>query len=129
VFGPSVFQEQQVWARQYDSEGNTEAEDSAARITFEIPVPAEGRYEVALRWTPRRSGFRLSSQVPVIVEHAGGRTRLGVDQSRDAAQWNRLGTFRFPPPSAAVVEISANAPGGNVVVDAVRVRRASAGED
>ncbi len=102
------------------------APGSEAAVVFTPNLPAAGEYEVALRWTPQRSGFGLAKSVPVTIDHADGTAETTVDQSQGAARWNPVGTFRFEK-GIAKITLSANTRGGNVAADALRLRRVPKG--
>ncbi len=65
---------------------------NGASYTYQKPLPAPGRYDLAVWWTAFPS---RSTAVPIVVEHAEGNTTLFVDQTGGGGMWNALGTFTF----------------------------------
>lgn len=65
---------------------------AGARYTFRPELPAAGRYDVYLWWTPFSN--RLA-EVPVEVTHSSGIAVVRVNQQRDGGRWNRIGTWSF----------------------------------
>lgn len=51
-----------------------------------------GAYEVSMWWTAWSS---RSASVPVDIEHAGGKTRVSINQQKNGGVWNSLGTYYF----------------------------------
>jgi hypothetical protein len=87
-------------------------------VTFKTDV-ASGKYEVRLWYTanPNRA-----TDVPVVVHHAGGETKLAINQKQHPpldGQSISLGKFKFEK-SAAVV-ISSDGTDGHVIADAVQL--------
>ena len=90
-------------------------------VTFTLPIPEPGRYEVRLAYTadPNRA-----NNVPVSIRHRGGTAELKVDQTRAPAINNlfiSLGEFTFG--DTAVVTIANTGTTGHVIVDAVQLIR------
>jgi hypothetical protein len=83
-------------------------------------LPAAGRYEVRLSYTPNPN---RATNVPVTVVHADGRTTMKVNQ-RQAPKLDRafvsLGVFRFEKGKLGSVEIGNKDVDGYVVIDAVQ---------
>jgi hypothetical protein len=101
----------------YRHDGGTR--DGKQSATFRATLPAAGRYEVRLSYTP--NGNRASG-VPVEVAHAAGTARRTVDQRAKpplAGAWVSLGTYRFDAGPATVRVTNAGAD-GHVVIDAVQ---------
>lgn len=92
---------------------------AAARASFRPELPREGRYEVCLGFRPSRS---QATNTPVIIKHAGGTTKVTVDQRNEKTPflWVPLGEFDFKAGSSSLVEIRNADTDGRVVVDAVR---------
>lgn len=89
--------------------------NTGARHTWEHDLtPAE--YEVQIRWTVADN---RSSQVPVEVEHAAGRTQTVVDQTEGVGVWHSLGTFDFDDVGTVTLTVPA---GFTASADAVRFR-------
>jgi hypothetical protein len=102
-------------------------DDNAAKgrksARFEIAVPESGDYDVQLAYTPH--GNRASN-VPVAIEHAGGRKTVRVDQRAAPpidGHFVSFGIYRFETGRPAVITISNADTDGHVVVDAARLVR------
>jgi hypothetical protein len=92
----------------------------AKAARFEVALPKAGRYEVRLAYTanPNRA-----TNVPVTVEHAGGKASVRVNQRKEPPlekMFVSLGTFEFAG-ARAVVEVSNAGTDGYVVVDGVQL--------
>lgn len=102
---------------QYLHDGDTAKGESSA--TFTAALPAPGRYEVRLAYSPH--GNRATA-APVTVQHAGGKTTVRVDQTQQPEidqLFTSIGTFRFDADQQASVTISNESTEGHVIVDAV----------
>ena len=102
----------------YLHDGNAEKGRRSAR--FEVAIPKPGRYEVRVAYTanPNRA-----TNVPVAVEHAGGRSVVKVNQRLEPPfekLFAPVGVYEFTGTSA-VVEISNVDTDGYVIVDAVQL--------
>jgi hypothetical protein len=102
----------------YLHDGNAEKGKRSAR--FEVAIPKPGRYEVRIAYTanPNRA-----TNVPVAVEHAGGRSVVKINQRLDPPiekLFAPVGVYEFTG-SKAVVEISNADTDGFVIVDAVQL--------
>jgi hypothetical protein len=102
----------------YLHDGNAEKGKRSAR--FEVAIPKPGRYEVRIAYTanPNRA-----TNVPVAVEHAGGRSVVKVNQRLEPPfekLFAPVGVYEFTGTSA-VVEISNVDTDGYVIVDAVQL--------
>jgi len=99
-------------------------------VTWTPDVPAVGRYEVRLGYTP---GGNRASNTPVVVEHTGGRAEVTVDQRKSPpirGWFVSLGTFEFEPGMSAVVTIGTADTDGHVIADGLwLVPEAEASED
>ncbi len=88
-------------------------------VRFEAALPAAGRYEVRLAYSPHAN---RSKAVPVVVRHAEGEAKVSVDQTKRPTHEGAfvpLGTFRFEAGKAAV-EILTAGTSGHVIADAVQ---------
>jgi len=97
---------------------DSEAGKGQKSVAFTLSVTKAGRYKVFLgylAWSNR------AGKVPVTVEHADGKTRVTVDQTRSDKGWKALGTFRLAPKGPARVTISTGGTEGVVVADCVRI--------
>lgn len=97
------------------------AEKGRLSVTYTLPVPASGRYEVRVSYAaaPNRA-----SNVPVEITHAGGTARAVVNQKRNLPEddpFLSLGTFRFEKDQPAVVTIRNHDTDGIVGADAVQL--------
>jgi len=89
-------------------------------IRFRTIIPEGGSYEVRLIYSahPNRA-----SNVPVTIRHAGGETKVKVNQRVQPAidgTFIALGTFRFEPGGEAGVAIANEGTDGYVIADAVQ---------
>lgn len=102
----------------YRHDGGTHRGKQSARFTPDLP--AAGRYEVRLSYSPNAN---RASNVPVTVAHAEGQAALMVNQRRtpplDGA-FVSLGVFRFEKGTLGYVEIRNDSVDGHVIVDAVQ---------
>jgi uncharacterized protein (TIGR03067 family) len=87
-------------------------------VSFRPVLPAAGRYEVRLYYTP--SGNRAAN-VPVRVVVPGETRLVSVDQRRPAAEgYAILGRFDLPAGDGVTVTITTEGTEGHVVADAVQ---------
>jgi hypothetical protein len=97
---------------------DNDARDGKAKAVFTATLPAPGRYEVQVAWSPNAN---RATNVPVRIEHAGGVSEVKLNQ-RDRPEIDRhfgsVGTFEFAT-TGTVVITNAGAD-GHVVLDAVR---------
>ncbi|MFO0951939.1 MAG: FAD-dependent oxidoreductase [Isosphaeraceae bacterium] len=99
---------------------DSDADKGAKSATFRAKLEP-GRYRVGLAYTPQ--GNR-ADEVPVVVRHSGGETRVKVNQQdppRGGGPFHPLGTFAFD--GDASVEVRNEGTRGYVVVDAVQFLR------
>lgn len=102
----------------YRHDGN--ARDGKTTARFETRLPADGRYEVRLAYTPNDN---RASNIPVEVVHAGGKQIVKVNEKLPPPLdgiFVSLGTFEFNAQQPAVVTISNAGADGYVVIDAVQ---------
>jgi hypothetical protein len=95
------------------------AEMETCRATWEYEIRFTGRYEV-YEWHSGDPNYDHADDVPHTIHHAGGTTTVIVDQQRNEARWNSLGTYIFNKETLAVITIS-NRARGNVVADAIKL--------
>jgi len=100
----------------YLHDGNAGKGDKT--VAFALDVPKAGRFRVFLGYLA--FGNRAKN-VPVTVEHADGKAKLTVDQTRSEGGWRQLGTFRLAPGSPARVTVGSAGTKGYVIADCVRV--------
>jgi hypothetical protein len=97
----------------------------AKSITFEARLPADGRYEVRLAYSP---GPNRAAEVPVRIEHADCAARVTINQRKKppiAPAFVSLGVFRFTAARPARVTISNQDTRGHVIADAVQFMSAA----
>jgi len=102
----------------YRHDGNTEKGAMSARFT--PALPAAGKYRVAVAYSV--NGNRATN-VPVTIHHAGGETKVLVNQKlkpKGDAPFHVVGTFEFAAGKEGWVEIGNAATDGHVIVDAVQ---------
>jgi PKD repeat protein len=87
-----------------------------ARYTYTASTGAGATYEVFLWWT---SGSSREQSVPVDVQHAGGTSRVTVNQQLNGGRWNSIGTYTFG--AAATITIISLGQGWQTCADAVRL--------
>jgi hypothetical protein len=100
----------------HDNNANKGAE--SARFTPDLP--AAGRYEVRIAYPPNAN---RATNVPVVIKHADGETRLTLNQRQKPAideLFHSAGVFRFDAGRRGHVEISNAGTDGYVVIDAVQ---------
>lgn len=103
--------------REYLHDDNGQKGELAAAFRFVIKEP--GTYDVRLAYTPNAN---RATNVPVVVQHAGGEAKLAVDQKKTPAierRFHSLGKFKFE--KEGVVTISNADTNGYVVIDAVQL--------
>ncbi len=90
-----------------------------ARARFQPSLPRSGRYLVCLGFRPSRS---QATNTPVLIKHAGGNTRLTVDQRKETTPgiWTPLGDFEFKAGDSGFVEVTNKGTDGRVAIDGVR---------
>ena len=96
------------------------ANKGQASAQFEAKLPAAGRYEVRVAYSPNKN---RATNVPVIVAHAGGETTVKVNEQKPGEVdklWAPVGTYAFAADRPAVVTISNAGTDGYVLVDAVQ---------
>jgi hypothetical protein len=97
----------------------------AKSIAFEAKLPADGRYELRLAYSPNPN---RAAKVPVRVEHADGATTVSVNEKQKppiAPGFVSLGVFRFTADRPARVIVSNEGTKGHVIADAVQLLPAS----
>jgi hypothetical protein len=93
---------------------------TGASATYTPPIPEAGMYDV-FEWHHTTSG---PTDAPFTIRDAEGTTHILVDQSKNGAKWNKIGTFPFLPGSAGSVAITNNYLTSNfVLADGIRFVR------
>ncbi len=92
---------------------------SPARLHFQPTIPQSGRYQLCLGFRPAKAN---ATNVPVLVKHAGGNTKLTVDERKEGTAFNftPVGEFTFKAGETGFVEITNGNTDGRVLVDGVR---------
>lgn len=89
--------------------------------TYRPNLPAAGEYEVRLA---HNFNVRRTTNAPVTIHHAGGDTRLVINQQEEAPLahlFRSLGTFHFAAGTSGYVRITTEGTDGkNVIADAVQ---------
>jgi hypothetical protein len=104
----------QYWHDNDDGKGNKLAR-------FSGKVAKSGKYDVRLAYSPNPN---RATNVPVTVEHAGGKTEVKVNQKQAPAiekAFVSLGQFELSPDKPLVVTISTTDTNGHVIADAIWV--------
>jgi hypothetical protein len=102
----------------YRHDANADKGKLSAR--FEAKLPAAGRYEVRLAYTPNAN---RATNIPVTIHHAAGDTTVTLNQQSAGPidrLWASLGTFDFTANDPATVTISNKDTNGHVILDAVQ---------
>ena len=102
----------------YRHDGNAEKGAMSARFT--PALPASGKYRIAVAYS--MNGNRATN-VPVMIHHAGGETKILVNQKlkpKGDGPFHFVGTFEFAAGKDGWVEISNSGTDGHVIVDAVQ---------
>jgi len=103
--------------REYLHDDNGQKGELAASYKFVLKEP--GTYEVRVTYTPNAN---RASNVPVVIQHAGGEAKQTIDQKKAPAidrRFHSLGKFAFD--KEAVLTISNAGTNGYVVIDAVQL--------
>lgn len=89
-----------------------------ATITYSLPIPENGDYEIALIYKP---GPRNAGNVPVAIHHAGGVESLRWDMKKGSKLGFavKVGTYAFRKAQPAKIIISTAGADGRVVADSV----------
>jgi hypothetical protein len=94
---------------------NTAAADPTKWAKWTPNIPANGDYNVYLKWT---AGSNRPIAAPVEIQHAEGLTTCIVDQTINNGSWRFLGKYLLLKGTSNYVMIKASAP-GYTVADAV----------
>ena len=101
----------------YRHDGN--AGKGTKTLTFDPDLPATGRYEVRLAYSP---GKGRAAEVPVVVFGADGEVTIPVDMTKPPpidGRFVSLGTFRFEKTGQSFVVVDTAETKGHVTADAV----------
>ena len=94
-----------VWSR----DGST--------YSWSFKPSTSGNYEIFMWWTTWPS---RSSKVPVDIRHAGGTTRVTIDQQQNGGQWNSLGLYSFAAGVSYTITITSQPGPSSTCADAVK---------
>ncbi|MCW1926100.1 FAD-dependent oxidoreductase [Luteolibacter arcticus] len=101
---------------------NDNAGQGSKQVAFAVPAGVTGTQRVFLRWT---SHTNRASNVPVVIQHAGGSTTVMVDQKSNGGRWNLLGIFS----GIQQVTVKTTGVNGYVIADAVGFSAVTAADD
>ncbi len=89
-------------------------------FTWKFKPSQSGAYNLSMWWTWTSS---RSSNIPVDIQHAGGTTRVYIDQneSENASKWNSLGEFNFSAGTTYSIKITAQPSPSSTCADAVKL--------
>ena len=102
----------------YHHDDNARKGSQAARFVPDLPEAGYYQVLVAYPWNGNRA-----SNVPVVIRHADGETKVMVDQKKKPAVrdlFHPVGTFRFQKGKSDYVEISNAGTEGYVAIDGVQ---------
>ena len=88
--------------------------------TFTAKLPRTGKYRVALAYS---AGINRATNVPVTITHAGGETKVTLDQKKPKTApfaFVPLGDYEFKKDQPATVQIGTEGTKGFVMADEVR---------
>jgi hypothetical protein len=87
------------------------------RVTYTPDLPTTGTYVVYGRWSahPNRA-----TNVPIVINHAGGATTVTLNQQTNGGTWVSLGTYTLKGGTVNSIVIRNDATNGYVTADAVR---------
>lgn len=103
----------------YRHDGDSDKGHQVAKFEFQIKKP--GRYEVRLGYS---AASNRASNVPVVVRHADGDSKMIVNQKKAAKidkLFQPLGTFCFDAGQPYSVTVSNAGTDGHVILDALQV--------
>ena len=89
-------------------------------VRFQPTLPTAGTYRVSIAYT---AFANRATNVPVLIHHADGQTRVIVNQKLKPnidGVLHPLGTYRFESGKTSYVEISNKETDGHVIIDAVQ---------
>lgn len=94
------------------------AKDGNSKAVYETKLPAPGKYEVRIGYTPNKN---RASNVPILVTHSLGESKTMVNQQKTPAingHWTSIGTFQFK--DTGRVSVSNQDTNGHVIIDGVQ---------
>jgi hypothetical protein len=102
----------------YRHDGN--ADKGAMTARFTPSLPSAGKYRISISYS---TNANRATNVPVTIHHAGGETKVLVNQKaapKGDAPFHAVGTFEFAAGKDGWVEIGNAGTDGHVIVDAVQ---------
>ncbi|MFI7672047.1 RHS repeat-associated core domain-containing protein, partial [Actinophytocola sp. NPDC049390] len=96
----------------------------AGTFTWNPVVPADGTYEVFVRYPQAANGAQAATYA---VDTGTTRTFKGVDQTQGGGAWVSLGRHQLTAGTAAKVELSDDVATGDLLADAVKLVRDNTG--
>lgn len=97
---------------------DNDARDGKCAAAFTAKLPAPGKYEVQVAWSPNAN---RATRVAVTIDHAGGQTVVAVNQRLKPGidgLFGSVGTYAFG--ETGTVTLSNAGVDGHVIIDAVR---------
>ncbi len=90
-----------------------------ARARFQPKLKKTGKYAVCFAFRPSRS---QATNTPVLIHHAGGNTKLLIDQRDNSTPflWHKLGEYEFKAGDSGFVEIHNQQTDGRIAIDGMR---------
>jgi hypothetical protein len=88
-----------------------------ATFTWKFNPIRSGTFDVSMWWTEWSS---RSTSIPVDIKHAGGTTRVYINQQQNGGKWNHLGTFYMNEGTVYSVKITAQKGPSSTCADAVK---------
>jgi RHS repeat-associated protein len=95
------------------------------KLTWTLHIPADGNYQVYVRYPAGVTGAATSASYT--VTHTAGSTAKSVNQTQSGGQWVSLGSFGFTEGGAHSVALAAGST-GTVLADAVKLVRDTTGQ-
>ncbi len=93
-----------------------DADKGTKSVAFAPTLPADGTYDVYLKWTQNQN---RATNVPVEIVSADGKQTITVNQ-RERGGWVKIATAKFKAGTTASLTISNKGSDGHVIADAVR---------
>ena len=88
-----------------------------ATFTWRFRPTISGFYQVSMWWTEWPS---RSTNIPVVIQYAGGSANMSINQQQDGEQWNLLGAYNFQAGTEYTVRITSQAYPTSTCADAVK---------
>jgi hypothetical protein len=88
-----------------------------ATYTWSFIPGVLGNFDVSMWWTTWSS---RSTAIPVDIQHAGGTTRVTINQQQNGGRWNSLGVYPFAAGVRYTVKITSQSGPTSTCADAVK---------